>query len=250
LSGNKAADIDKLLTKAIVEEALLKAAIKKLEKILENPDALPEEIEVAAADVKQHETDRGVYKSPLNVIHRDRQKLGNDENPIPIVAQHFILAAFRDEASAAFADEFNLATPEKRKGRVGKAHMRKSINITPYHIFLYKDPECKEMFEDHDILIEGQQPVMDVKGFSRNEVITGPIYFKFRMIFVPKGKFPALADRELVLRCLHQSTFRGLGGRRAANYGQWEIIKAKIIEFTDPPFMIEGLSDERNSLPN
>ena len=139
---------------------------------------------------------------------------------------------------------------EKRKGRVGKAHMRKYVQITPYHIFLHKDPDYKEMFRDADVTIEGQQPVTDVKGFSRNEILVGPLHFNFQMIFQPKGKFPVLGNRDLVLQCLHQSTFRGLGGRRAANYGQWEITKAKMIEFAQLPFAVEGVKDERNSLPN
>jgi hypothetical protein len=250
LSGNKAADIDKLLDKAIVEEALLKAAIKKLELLLENPDALPEEISAAAAEVKTYQKNHKTYKAPLNVIHRDKQKLGNDNGPLPFIAQHFILAAFRDEASSSFSDEFCLATQENRKGRIGKAHMRKYIQITPYHIFLFKDPEYNTMFENSDIIVEGQQPVGDVKGFSNNEVIVGPIYFKFQMMFQPKGKFPPLGDRDLVLQCLYQSTFRGLGGRRAANYGQWEILKAKFIDLATLPFVVEGLDNERNSLPN
>lgn len=251
LSGNIAADIEKLLKKAVVEEALLRAAIKKLDKVVENPDSLPEEIDAAAASVKQYQADNIIYRAPLNVIHRDVQRLGSDDNPLPIICQHFILAAFRDEASASFPREFGLVIAgEKTTGLVGRGHLRKYIRVTPYHIFLYKDPEYKEMFEASDITVEGQQPVMDVKGFSYNEVMNGPIYFKFQMIFQPKGKFPGLANKDNVIQCLYQSTFRGLGGRRAANYGQWDILKATILEFSEPPFVIEGVKNERNSIPN
>jgi len=240
LSGNNAADITKLLGRKIVVDALVKAAIRKLEIIIDNKDSLPEEIEAAALEVKEYQVEQETYNAPLNVIDRDYQKQDSDGKPIPIVAQHFIIAALRDEISNSFADEFLMAKVGDVKGRVGKEHLRKFIKIYPFHLQLFKDPKMTQLFEACDIITEGQQPVMQVKGFSFNEVLWGPIYFMFRMIFHPKGKFPRLADRELVQQVLYQCTFRGLGGRRSANYGQWEIIKGKYIEYKKPFIMIVG----------
>jgi hypothetical protein len=243
LSGNKAADIDKLLSKSLVEEALLKAAIKKLEAVMDDDQSLPEEIEVAAAEVQKYQGVSVSYKAPLNIIHKDNQKLGKDELPIPVIPQHFIMGAFRDTASQSFADQYQLATLKDRKNRVGKEHLRKYIQITPFHIFMFRDEKMEKMIESSDIFIEGQQPTPGAAGFARYEVITGPIYFKFNMIFQPQGKFPALADRNLVCMCLSQSTYRGLGGRRSANYGQWEIISAKEIDFKKPFEIMKGGKD-------
>lgn len=240
LSGNKADDIDKLIKKSIVQEALLKAAVKKLEAIMANKDCLPEEIEVAAAEVSQYQDVSADYKAPLNIIHKDEQRRGEDQLPLPVIPQHFIMGAFRDTASQSYADQFMLATISDRKNRVAKEHLRKYIQITPFHIFMYKDKEMTQMIQGSDVFVEGQQPTQNVGGFARYEVIQGPIYFKFNMFFQPEGKFPCLADRELVCRCLYQATFRGLGGRRSANFGQWQVLSAKIIEMGKPFEIIDG----------
>jgi hypothetical protein len=160
------------------------------------------------------------------------------------------LAAFRDTASASYPKEFGLATVTERKGRVGKEHVRKYIEITPYHIFMYKDSDLANLYENKDIIIQGQQPVNQVKGFSQFEVINGPIYFKFQMFFHPEGKFPSFEDKDLVSKCLYQATFRGLGGRRAANYGQWKILEARLLNFEMPFKILDGgKRDERDSIP-
>ena len=240
LSGNRAADIHKLIANPIVQDALLKASIKKLQAIMDEVDSLPEEIEVAAKEVEKYQGISTGYKAPLNVIWRDDQVMGSDNKPIPIIAQHFILAAFRDTAADSFHKEFMLATQTERKGRVGRPHLRKYVQVLPHHIFLFKDPELEHLVESKDIIIEGQQPVgQAVRGFAQYEVLQGPLYFNFKMIFHPEGKFPALADQDLVAKTLYQATFRGLGGRRAANYGQWKILQAKKISF-DKPFILVG----------
>lgn len=254
LSGNNAADIKPLLGRKIVVDALLKAAIRRLEIIIKNKDSLPEEIEAVAMEVKKYQKEQETYAAPLNVIDRDYQKQGSDGLPIPIISQHFIVAAFRDEISNSFPDEFLMAKVSEKEGRIGREHLRKFLKIYLFHLHLFKDPEMTQLFEASDIVIEGQQPVMKVAGFSFNEVLWGPIYFKFRIIFHPKGKFPRLADRELVQQVLYQCTFRGLGGRRPANYGQWEILKARYVEFKQPFIIIEGKGgeeqDARNTIPD
>lgn len=243
LSGNKAADIHKLLENSMVREALLKSSVKKLQIILDNPDSLPEELEAAAKEVEKYQ---GIdYKAPLNIIWKDNQTLGSDDKPLPVIAQHFILASVRDTAADSYHDQYGLATAAERKGKVGRQHLRKYIYVYPHHIFLYKDPDHKNLFESKDIVIEGQQPVgQAVKGFAQYEVLRAPIYFSFKIIFHPEGKFPQLADEDLVSKVLVQATLRGLGGRRAANYGQWKILEAKRISFSTPFKIIDGGEDD------
>lgn len=242
-AGNNAADINKIISgKGDVPKAILKAGLKRLEKITDNPDSLPEEIELAMEEVKQLEEANLDYEAPLVVIRKDEQDLGSDNLPLPMICAHYPKAAFRDEASNGYANDFRLATTVKQAGRIGKEHMRKAVDVYPYHIGLYSDPEMTSRILASQITINGQQPVKNgVPGFSRYEGLVGPMYFKFNIIFKPKSQFPCLCwdNRELVKECLVGSAFRGFGGKRSANFGQWQIIQGRYIRFKESIKMVD-----------
>ena len=85
------------------------------------------------------------------------------------------------------------------------------------------------MIEDSDIEMEGQNPVGDVKGFAEYETISAPAYFQFTMFFNPKGFFPNLKNKQLVIDCFEHMVHLGLGSRRGVNYGQWEVLNMELV---------------------
>ena len=207
-----------------------------MDKIVDNPDSLPEEIELAIEEVRQLEKANLDYEAPLVVIRKDQQDLGSDNLPLPMICAHYVKAAFRDEGSNGYANDFRLATVIKQAGRIGKEHVKKALDVYPYHIGLFSDPDMTSRILASQITINGQQPVKNgVPGFSRFEGLVGPMYFKFNIIFKPKSQFPCFCwdNRELVKECLVGSAFRGFGGKRSANFGQWQIIKGKYIRFKE-----------------
>ena len=242
-AGNNAADINKIISgKGDVPKAILKASLIRLEKITVNPDSLPEEIELAIEEVRQEQETNLDYEAPLVVIRKDEQDLGSDDLPLPMICAHYAKAAFRDEASNGYADDFRLATTVKQAGRIGKEHMRKALDVYPYHIGLYSDPEMTSRILASQITINGQQPVKNgVPGFSRYEGLVGPMYFKFNIIFKPMSQFPCFCwdNREVVKECLVGSAFRGFGGKRSANFGQWQIIQGRYIRFKESIKMVD-----------
>jgi hypothetical protein len=242
-AGNNADDINKIITgKGDVPKAILKASLKRLEKIVDNPDSLPEEIELAIEEVRGLEKANLDYEAPLVVIRKDEQDIGSDELPLPMICAHYVIAAFRDEGSNGYANDFRLAKVIKQAGRIGKEHVKKALDVYPYHIGLFSDPDMTSRILASQITISGQQPVKNgVPGFSRYEGLVGPMYFKFNIIFKPKSQFPCFCwdNRELVKECLVGSAFRGFGGKRSANFGQWQIIQGKYIRFKESIKMVD-----------
>ena len=242
-AGNNAADINKIISgKGDVPKAILKASLIRLEKITVNPDSLPEEIELAIEEVRQEQETNLDYEAPLVVIRKDEQDLGSDNLPLPMICAHYVKAAFRDEGSNGYADKFRLATTVKQTGRIGKEHVRKVLDVYPYHIGLYSDPKMTSRILASQITINGQQPVKNgVPGFSRYEGLVGPMYFKFNIIFKPMSQFPCFCwdNREVVKECLVGSAFRGFGGKRSANFGQWQVIQGRYIRFKESIKMVD-----------
>jgi hypothetical protein len=243
LSGSKADDIDPMLRNSELESILNELKLKKAKTIIESKDATPEEIELAILELQNMQNTWIKYKAPLNVLWRDNQA----DKPYPIIPQHFFIGAFRDTISEMFPELFNMfirgsgkeTKAESSKG-AGKKHTRKQIQVFPVHIPMFRDPEHKIRIEEKDIKIEGQQPVEGGPGgFARYEVIEPPIYFRFNMIFQPNGKIKNLNDINLVTQALKVAAFRGLGGRRASNYGIW-----KFNDVTD--LNLKGIDDVWN----
>ena len=161
------------------------------------------------------------YQAPLNVFPRDRQN-----GQAPYIGAHSLFGGFRDCANYMFPKFFY------QKGVVGgtkapsKKHLRKAVSIKPHHVFLYRgDVKIAEIDE-----VEGQQPVGEVKGFARYEVLRHPFKFSFKMLLCTTNTLFSefLGDKEKVVECLYQSSFHGQGGRRGAGYGEWKVTKHEI----------------------
>jgi hypothetical protein len=169
-----------------------------------------------ALDVYVKETNEQ-YQCPLNTFQRDMQ---NGQHPY--IGAHSFFGAFRDAAYYLYSEFFYSKKGDKTPS---KKHFRKKVKIKPYHIFLHRNGKEIENID----FVDGQQPVGEVKGFSKYEVINHPFDFEFNLIINPKGLFfDLLSDQKKIIEILYQSTYHGIGARRAAGYGAWAIKKYEI----------------------
>ncbi len=192
--SNTYQEMKNLIVKTEVE--LLCAEKKTLEahEILEKYKALPD------------------YRFPLNKWNRDRQ----DSHAI-YQGAHCFYGAFRDACGDLFQPFY-----EKRGDttKPSDKHLRRQVKVIPNHIFLLRSG--KKLLEGD--FIDAQQPVGDVPGFARYEVIEPPFHFEYIMRIMVAGKFrDFLADKKYVIRAIEASTLNGQGSRRSAGFGGWEI---------------------------
>jgi hypothetical protein len=160
---------------------------------------------------------KGRYQAPLNTFPRDMQ---NGQHPY--IGAHCFVGALRDTAAYLFPNEFY-----KKKGdkAPSKKHFRKAIQVRPHHIFLVRDGET---IKEPDS-VDGQQPVGEVRGFARYEVIRHPFTFDFKILVSAAGVFSSLlSNQEKLIEALYQSTFHGIGAGRGVGYGAWKIVEHKI----------------------
>jgi ribosomal protein L17 len=230
ISGSKSADVFALAGKPDANTRDLKGKLiqKEAEMILKKTKPLPEEIDGIRDEIESTKNDSIKHSVPLNILHRDRQTMGEDDKPLPVLGQHMLYAPFREMATAAYYREFKIYTQlSAHKGWASNKWMKHYVIVDPKHVRLYHDKDLKKPINESDLVREGQNPCGDVKGFSQYEVTPLNVFFKFTMTFNPRGKFPALSNKELVLDCFQQSLSLGLGSRRGANYGMWEVIDIK-----------------------
>tara|TARA_Y100000310_G_C20684413_1_gene818046 strand:- start:513 stop:1220 length:708 start_codon:yes stop_codon:yes gene_type:complete len=172
-------------------------------------------LEAIEAYRKQHFN----YASPLNVFRRDNQNGGN-----PFIGAHCFVGAFRDAAKYLY----EIFYQKKGDKKPAQQHLRKFIQVRPYHIFFYT-PDLNGEIVKAPSKVEGQQPTPAVQGFAEYETIFHPFQFQFSLIIYSKGPFEKfLKDKDKVLETLHQSAIHGIGGCRSAGYGGWKIVSAKV----------------------
>ena len=149
---------------------------------------------------------------------------------IPYVGAHAVFGAFRDSSKFVHKEEKYFY----QKGRKGfttlpsPKHLRKFVTVRPNHIFFHRPSMNgnENIIKVPDIAAEGQQPIDQVKGFAKYEVINPPFQFQFRICISPKGIFTGfLNNRDHVREVVYQMPNHGLGSGRSANHGVWRIIK-------------------------
>jgi len=235
-SGSRADDIKVLVKKPSKGVIGLRDKItaKEVEILIESKGKTVtlDDCNLARQVLKTMEEEESEYKAPLNVFHRDHQQVKNGK-PIPIVGAHTIFAAFRDTINDAFPMEFKIYGPgHTHTGWPSIKHLKNFVKVNPHHVKMYKTMKGKpgrgsgytltDLITADDIVIDGQQPVGLVAGFQFFELIRAPFYFEFTITFHPKGKFPMLADRELVGAVIEQAFCPGaIGARRGANFGMY-----------------------------
>ena len=166
--------------------------------------------------VKKYEELEYAYAAPLNTFKKDLQNGG-----APYQGAHCFFGAFRDAAGSVF----ELYYKKKWDDKPSDKHLRKYVRVMPNHIFLYRNAD--KILEPDGI--EGQQPVDDVKGFARYEVIHHPFTFDFVVQILAAGKFKEfLSDRNKVLEAIYCSSFNGQGACRSAGYGGWKVVEASV----------------------
>ena len=172
--------------------------------------------------IKKYQSEQFQYSCPTNTFKRDMQ---NGQHPYQ--GAHTVFGAFRDGARFLFPEYFY----QNKKGETtkpSKTHLRKFVIVRPNHIFLYRPDLAGAIIEKPDA-VEGQQPVADVKGFAKYEVINGPFQFQFQMSINPRGMYEKfLTNQDKVLDALHQGVNHGLGAGRSAGYGMWKIVSTEI----------------------
>jgi len=205
-------------------DSLIEKPTKDVATLIYNAVKAQVELCVQAGDVagawesiKKYQEEQFQYSCPLNTFKRDHQN-GN----WPYQGAHTIYGAFRDGARFLFPEYFY----EKKKGRTDRPsnkHLRKFVVVRPNHIFFVRPDINGAIIEQVDE-VEGQQPVNDVKGFARYEVINNPFQFQFTMAVNPKGLFEKfLKNQDKVCEALTQGVNHGLGASRGAGYGMWRI---------------------------
>ena len=233
LSGSKSKDIDLItsIPDKSVREWRSKLVVKYAQIVCNKRTPSEQEIALAAEKLQKYNDESKEYAVGFTSIWRDFQNTDKEGRPLPIIPQHMILACLKNSAKFGFNLEYCISRKDSPvEGAPAFHFLREAFKIKPYHIFLYKDQQLKQLITEADIVIDGQQPVGDVKGFQKSEVIRGPIYFKFQLYLNPKSRFPMVSDKKLVLDTLELSTLFGLGGRRAINFGNYEILDIKSVK--------------------
>lgn len=205
-SGSVPYSIDDLIKKAGKDTMTLFYQIAKTQIDLLCQAGKTDEAMVVWEKLRQQEFE---YACPKMVFRRDLQA------GCIYQGAHCFYGAFRDAASDA-------GIFYKKKGDLlpSDKHFRKYVRVSPDHICLYR-PDALIKTPDEE---EGQQPVDDVRGFSRYEVVHPPFYFRFNVEVLVAGKFKKfLQDKESVVKTICRSAWNGQGARRAAGYGGWRV---------------------------
>jgi hypothetical protein len=227
--GNRPQSIEELLKIPNKNIGKLQYLIisKQIEMLLQKGDTDGAERALNAYKTREEEA----HPCPLLLFQRDNQNGG-----CPYVGAHMVFGAIRDSAKFLYPDAFyggydddsdeavEEAPKKKGKGKKpSKAHLRKFVSVRPHHIFLYRDGNKIEKCDG----IEGQQPVGDVKGFARYEVVYPPFTFQFRVSVQDKGPFLSLLTKPKIKEIIGQAVNHGLCGCRGVGYGMWNVTSMK-----------------------
>ena len=221
LSGSIPSDQGKLIKKPTKDSLALYFLIVKTQVEMLCQAGRTDEA-MAAMKKYQEEQEKSAteYNCPLNVFRRDYQDSG-----APYAGAHCLYAAFRD----TMGQMFDIYYKKKGDTKPSDKHLRKYVQIWPNHIFFMRDG--KKILTP-DIAEDPQQPTEDVPGFSRYEVILPPFNFRFTMGVRPYGQFrDILSQKERVLEAVYNMSYAGLCGRRSANFGQWRVKLARLVEW-------------------
>lgn len=179
------------------------------------------ELKKAHESVEKYETEEiEPHKNPLNIFKKDSQNGGS-----PYMGAHWFFGAFRDAAKFIFPEHFYGGG---KKGAPSAKHLRKFVDVQPYHIFFHKPTYEKNNKNIVKVVdgVTGQQPSEAVGGFSRYEYIEAPIQFYLEVLISSRGPFlELLEDPDNVKEIIHQARNHRLGSCRSAGYGMWNIIK-------------------------
>jgi hypothetical protein len=232
LSGNKPMDIDALVNKPKNEIEKLRLSMLSKQVDIINKTSRPsiEDMNTVSEAINSFQENAAIYACHLMSIHRDNQKLGPDNLPLPCIPQHFHIGAARSAIEYAFGEALGIWTHSSRgAGWLQMDVVAKHFKANPRHIFMYRDKEMtpESIATASDIYIEGQQPTPAVRGFAKDEVLDGPLYFQYTMTIVPTKALPMLTNEMLVFDIIDYAVMFGLGGRRTANYGMWKILDMK-----------------------
>lgn len=161
------------------------------------------------------------YANPLNVFQRDVFT-----GKAPFIGGYCVFGAIRDAMKLAFSDRIQFY---KKKGDDAPSakHLRKALVVRPNHIFFYRPDITGALITDIDN-IDGQQPVGEVRGFARYEVIYNPFQFQFQVTVMPVGPFASLGDQDLMTEVIKQAAVHGLGSRRGAGHGMWRVVSVEV----------------------
>jgi hypothetical protein len=214
-SGSKPLDVATLRDKPGKDTASLIFQIAKtqIELACQKGDTL-----AAMEALNAYRTQEFSYSAPTNVFHKDAQHGGR-----PFIGGYMIFGAIRDAVSLAFGDE--IATWKGAGSKdPSKKHLKKYVYVLPHHVFMYR-PTLGVGVVDKADEIEEQQPIGDVKGFARYEVIHPPFEFMFVVHVVGKAPFKGLEKKKVMKEVIEQAARNGLGGRRGVGYGFWEVLE-------------------------
>ena len=215
--GSIPEDIDELIKKPDKDvKSLIYQAVKaQIDQCVQKGDT-----EGAWEAIELYQNKQFEYSSPVNIFRKDMQN-----GQCPYIGAHAVIGAFRDAAKFLYPDSFY---QKKGDRKPSIKHLRKFISVRPYHIFMYRPHLGTSKIEKVDG-IDGQQPVGDIKGFSKYEYISPPFEFSFTITLNPKGIFEnLLGDFGKVEEIMRQACNHGLGGGRAAGYGMWKIVTYSI----------------------
>lgn len=216
LSGAVPADIENLVKKSSGNTKTLQFKIVSaiVDKCIQVND-----VDGALAALEKYRLDEALYAYPLNKFKRDMQTKG-----ALYMGGHCFYGAIRDTIVESYFEEV-CVYKKGRRGYTGfpsAKRIRNYVSVKPNHVLLYR-PGSKKPIIKPDVESDPQQPVGDVKGFSRFEVINPPYEFKFRVEVHPRTPWKNLKDQELMKNILWYSSFRGIGSRRGAGFGSWKI---------------------------
>jgi hypothetical protein len=235
LSGSKPKDIDPMINKpkTDVEKLRLNMLAKQVEILQKTSKPSVEDMNSVSQSINSYQEEVAIYSCNLMSIWRDNQRFGRDNLPLPCIPQHFIPGAINNAIQISFGDALGIwtrATPSPGWAQIDQ--VSKHFKVFPRHIFMYRDLsfDPKSIVTASEIYIEGQQPTPTVRGFAKDEVLDGPLYFKFTLKIIPSKTLPNLTNRRLVADILDFAASFGLGGRRTANYGMWKILDVKVGE--------------------
>lgn len=216
LSGAVPDDIENLVKKS---SGNTKALQFKIVTAIVDKCIQVNDVEGALAALEKYRSDEALYAFPLNTFKRDLQNKG-----AIYMGAHCFYGAIRETIVESYYEEVKVY----KKGKKGfvtnpsAKRIRNYVSVKPNHVFLHK-PDSKDLIFNPDITSDPQQPVGDVKGFSRFEVINPPYEFSFSVHVHPRTPWVSLQNEELMKEILWYSAFRGIGSRRGAGFGSWRI---------------------------
>lgn len=179
-------------------------------------------VEIYEAEEKKMDA---TYRVSPNVFKRDKQAGGL------YLGAHCFFGAFRDAIGKLNRMYYQVASD--RGVYPSDKHLREYVRVLPNHVFFYRDG--KRIMEPDRI--DEQQPCGGVRGFATYEVIDPPFTFSYMLQVVVCGEKntmvfgPVLSDKDKVMRGITASSFNGIGARRSANFGAWEVVSMKLKEF-------------------